>query len=255
MLFALLALGTSLSIAKQPEPAVGGGLVQLDLALPIKDGERVRVVNPYGNVRVRALPDAAEGELRVSVQTKVEVGNLARIVQRELDDGVELTIESTGEGNADLRDAEGFLRADFVLGLPNRVRLDVELEDGDFTMHPANYPIRLRARDSQVKLRTTGAVDIEILSGHVVYQPDGEGAIAGGRIQTSSAPVDVLLTRPERLNFEVVSGAAVTTDSPAILARRMHEGRVLRFVEDPAAGLLRVQTDAAPVRLVSEGIR
>jgi hypothetical protein len=245
------ALGAAVAVAEQPEPAAGGGLYQLDLALKLKDGQRIRVVNPHGNVRLRALPDAADAELRVSVQTVADTANPARIVSRELDDGVELSIE----GDAELRSIDGFLRADFVLGLPNRVRLEIEMDRGDFTMHPADYPIRLRAAHSAVRLRTTGAVDVQILSGAVVYQPDGEGRIAGGRIQTSSAPVDVLLQRPERLNFEVISGAAVTTDSPAILSRRTRDGRALRFMDDADAGLLQIQTDDAPVRLVAEGIR
>lgn len=246
-----LALAGSLVVADQAEPAVGGGLYQLDLALQVKDGQRIRIVNPYGNVRLRALPDVSDGELRVSVQTDADVANPARIVRRELDDGVELSIE----GDADLRSIDGFLRADFVLGLPNRVRLEIEMERGDFTMHPADYPIRLRAEHGAIRLRTTGEVDVQILSGSVIYQPDGEGRIAGGRIQTSSAPVDVLLQQPERLNFEVVSGAAVTTDSASILSRRTRDGRALRFVDDADAGLLRIQTDAAPVRLVVDGIR
>ncbi len=246
-----LALGTSVVAAEQPEAAVGGGLHQLDLALQLKDGQRVRVINPYGDVRLRAVPDAAEGELRVSVQTAAGVANPAWIVSRQIEDGIELAIE----GDVSLRDVEGFLRADFVLGLPNRVRLDIEMARGDFTMHPFDAPIRLRAEHGTIRLRTTGEVDVEVLSGHVVYQPGGEAGIGGGRIQTSSAPVDVLLQRPERLNFEVVSGAAVTTDSMAILARRTRDGRTLRFVDEPAAGLLRIQTDAAPVRLVTEGIR
>ena len=251
LLAASLIFTLALAHADQPEPQLGSELTQLDLALELKDGQRVRVVNPYGNVRLRALPDAAEGELRVTVQTASGVSNPARIVLHQIEDGIELVIE----GDAPLRDTEGFLRADFVLGLPNRVRLDVQMERGDFTMHPFDAPIRLRAEGGTIRLRTTGEVDVEVLSGHVVYQPGGEASIAGGRIQTSSAPVDVMLKRPERLNFEVVSGAAVTTDSIAILARRTRDGRTLRFLDDPAAGLIRIQTDDAPVRLVAEGIR
>ena len=248
---ALLVLIPLFASAEVPEPAIGAELYQLDRSLTLKEGMLVRVVNPYGNVRIRALPDAADGELRVTVQTDAGVANPAAIVERVVDGGLELGIV----GDSDLRAIDGFLRADFVLGLPNRIRLEVELEEGDFTMHPADYPVTVRARSGSIRIGTTGEIDVSTLHGHVFYQPGGEGRVAGGRIQTSTAPVDVLIRRPERLNFEVVSGAAVTTDSLAILQRRSREGRALRFVDDEQVGMLRIQTDEAPVRLVVEGIR
>lgn len=249
--FVAMLLVATTAVGEVPEPALGAELYQLDRTLMLKDGALVRVVNPYGNVRIRALPDAAPAELRVTVQTAAGVANPAMIVERAIDGGIELGIA----GETSLREVDGFLRADFVLGLPNRVRLEVELDAGDFTMHSADYPVSIRGRSGKLRISTTGPIDVDLLHGHVVFQPNGVGRIAGGRIQTSTAPVDVLIRQPERLNFEIVSGAAVTTDSLAILQRRVRDGRALRFVDDDQAGLLRIQTDEAPVRLVVEGLR
>ena len=125
------------------------------------------------------------------------------------------------------------------------------MQDGSFTMHPATYPVKLRARDGKLTLRTTGELDVETLNGHVVVQQGaGDTPIAGGRIQTSAAPVDVLGADLGRLNFETLSGAAVTTDSVALLQTRVRDERKYRFVGDPENPTLSIQTDAAPIRLV-----
>ena len=235
----------------QPETA-SGELRQLDLAFDVKPGFRVRVVNPYGNVRIREVPLAARAEIRVTVQTREGRDVPARIVEERSANGLSLSVAG---GETRLDASEDFLRADFVLAVPDSVELDVELEHGDFTMHAATYPLRLRARSGNVNLRTSGPVDVEILDGHVIYNPGTEGRLQGGRIQTSDAPVDALLRGNELINFRVISGAAVTTDSLELLERRNTEGRATTFHRSDSDATLDIQTDAGPVRLVVHGIR
>ncbi|MGB0514426.1 MAG: hypothetical protein ACPGJE_06265, partial [Wenzhouxiangellaceae bacterium] len=166
------------------------------------------------------------------VQTDSGVENPARLNVQTLEDGVQLTIEPVAEGrfSAD----QGFLRADFVIALPDRVKLDVDMYDGKFTMRPATYPVKLRARKGELTLTTTGELDVEVLQGHVVVQQGrGDAPLAGGRIQTSGAPVDVLGADLARINYATLSGAAVTTDSVALLQSRSRDGRMYRFVGDP----------------------
>ena len=226
---------------------------QLDLEFEVRDGMPVRIDNPFGNIRIREVPLAADGRLRVTVQTPIGESNPLRIRQDRDSDGLELAVEGV-ERSADGR-PEGLLRADFVAALPDRVELDVTMERGDFKMHPATYPVRLRAEHARVKVLTTGRADVEVLSGHVIYQAAGEGRVAGGRIQTSSAPVDVRRADVSQVNYRTLSGAAVTTDSLAILRTRKTEGREEHFIGDPDLATLEIQTDTGPIRLVAEGMR
>jgi len=212
------------------------------------------VSNPYGNVRIRALPLAATPEIRVVMQTAEGGDPPGELRIDSLEDGVRLSIVPRAEGR--LSAEQGFLRADFVLGLPDRFALDVAMVDGSFTMHPAGYPVTVRARDARLNLRTTGELDVEITDGHVVVQQGaGDAPLAGGRIQTSGAPVDVLGADIARVTYSTLSGAAVTTDSAALLAARVRDGRAYRFVGKPDNPVLTIQTDHAPIRLVAEGIR
>ncbi|GAB4170323.1 MAG: hypothetical protein Kow0020_04470 [Wenzhouxiangellaceae bacterium] len=253
MAYTTLCIGCAFAQA-QPEPAATGHLHQLDLELPVKSGQRIRVVNPDGNVRIRALPDAAPLQFRATVQTLSGDRSPARIVTTEIDGGIELKLAAADDAEP-LTANEDFLRADFVLGVPDRIVLEVRMDRGDFTMHQAGYPVTLRANEAQVRLRTTGRVDVETLAGHVIYQPGRAATPAGGRILTSSAPVDLLLPGPDALTVEVVSGAAATTDSLQVLQRRERDGRTIRFRGAGDAAVLNVQTDTGPVRLVVEGLR
>lgn len=239
------------SLSAQPEVA-SGGLKQLDLGFDVKPGFRVHVLNPYGNVRIREVPLAATAELRVTVQSREGRDVQARIIEDHSKNSVSLSIAGGGS-RLDLD--EDFLRADFVLAVPDSVELDVELERGDFTMHSATYPLRVRAHSGRLNLRTTGRVDVEVTDGHVIYNPGPKGNIHGGRIQTSAAPVDVLMRGPAMIDFSVISGAAVTTDSLPLLQRRSRDGRKTTFLGSGSGALLEIQTDAAPVRLVVHGIR
>ena len=251
---ALVLIAWCVIVPAQPEVAAGGGLHSVGQSFSVKQGGRVVVSNPYGNVRIRAVPLAATPELRVIMQTEPEVARPAELRVESLEDGVRLSIDAIAEGR--LSEQQGFLRADFVIALPDRFALEVEMIDGSFTMHPASYPLRLRARDARVNLRTTGALDVELLAGRVVVQQGGGSEpISGGRIQTSRAAVDVLGADLARVNYATLSGAAVTTDSAALLESRVHDGRGYRFVGDPNNPVLSIQTDEAPIRLVVEGIR
>ncbi len=235
-----------------PEPAASAEIAWLTEEIPVKDGQKVRVINHHGNIRIREVPLASSVELALTVQTESGAANTVRPSVEMLDDGV-LELRPTAE--RPLEAVDDLLRIDVTLALPDRVDLDVELAEGDFTMHGASYPVRLRAERGSVRLRTSGVVDVEVSEGHVVYLPPRGTAPAGGRISTSGAPVDVLMNDPALLAFDVVSGAAVTTDSPWLLNRRELRGRTKHFGGDEAGATLAIRTDAAPVRLVFEGIR
>lgn len=252
-LFCLLLVASTANSA-QPEPAGSGELHTVSEVFSVKDDGRVMISNPYGSVRIRAVPLAATPEFRVVMQTAEDIDRPADIRVDSLDDGVRLSIDPVAEGR--LSAEHGFLRADFVVALPDRFALEVEMMDGGFTMHPAGYPVTLRARDASLKLRTTGELDVEVTDGHVVVQQGaGDAPLAGGRIQTSGARVDVLGADIARVNYKTLSGAAVTTDSAALLDARVRDGRVERFIGNPDNPVLMIQTDHAPIRLVAEGIR
>ena len=244
----LLAASLAPAIAfAQPEPAAAGGRVdQIERAVRSRVGETIRIVNAHGDVRVRAVPAGAPASLRATVQsTGGEAA--ARVDAGEHERGPVYAVAAT--------DADALLRVDVVLALPDRAGLDVRLERGDFTMHPARYPVRVRAQAGDVTLRTLGPVDARVWSGHLVYNPPGGVAPGGGRLQTSAAPVDVLVRNAGPLAFRVVSGAAVTTDSAALLQSRSRDGRALLFGDHDDAAVLDIRTDHAPVRLVVEGHR
>lgn len=249
----LLAGLAGLAPAQPEETAAGAEIHQLDARFEVEDGMRVRLENPHGNVRVRAVPLVADGELRVTVQTPAGRSNPLRIRQERR--GRELVLAVEADDPRVLRTPGRLLRADFVVALPDRVELDVEMDAGDFTMHAASYPVRLRAEHATVRLRTSGPVDVELLDGHVIYHLEGRDPVAGGRIQTSAAPVDVIRADLARVRFETLSGAAVTSDSLEILSARETDGRIQRFGDDRDQAVLYIQTDTGPIRLVAHGLR
>jgi len=236
------------SVHAQPEPAGFGEIHQIDQAVKSIRGETVRIVNPFGNVRIRAIPDAADGMLRATVQSTSRDGIPASVRTRDGDRGPVFEVVAAEQ-------AAALLRVDVVVALPDKAGLDVEMARGDFTMHAATYPVRIRADAGNINLRTAGPVDVEVIDGHVTYNPPRDRKLAGGRIQTSSAPVDVLVSSHAVLKFRVVSGAAVTTDSLALLQSRSRDGRATVFAYHAGADALAIQTDHAPVRLVVEGHR
>ena len=254
MVFLAAMLVPFRSLEAQPETSLSGAeIYQLDLEFDVRDGMPVRIKNPFGNVRIREVPLAEDGRLRVTVQTPAGESNPLRIQHVRDSNGLEIAVTSVKE--VDDERPEHLLRADFVIALPDRVELDVTMARGDFKMHPATYPVRLRAEHGRVKVLTTGRVDVEVVSGHVIYQAAGEGRVAGGRIQTSSAPVDVRRADVSRVNYRTLSGAAVTTDSLAILRTRTTEGREEHFIGESHHASLEIQTDTGPIRLVAEGMR
>lgn len=236
------------SVQAQPEPAGFAEIHQLDRPVGSRPGETVRIVNRFGNVRIRAIPDAAEGSLRATIQSTAGDIVPAAIRVTESDDGPIFEIVPG-------KRAEALIRVDVVVALPDVAGIDVEMDQGDFTMHPASCPVRIRADSGSINLRTSGPVDVKVLDGHVTYNPPRDGKVDGGRIQTSGAPVDALLSERVVLNFRVLSGVAVTTDSLPLLRSARRDGRAMLFELHEGAPWLEVLTDHGPVRLVLEGHR
>ena len=248
--FAVLGLSTGQAVAESQPGEVN--IHRLTESFGVKDGQRIRVVNHHGNIRIREVPLASDAELALTIQVVNDAPPPVQTRVEMTDDGV---LEVGILGDRSPESLPGFLRMDLTLAVPNRVELDIDLADGDFTMHDADYPVRLRARTGSVRLRTSGAVDIDVMAGHVVYLPPQDRPPHGGRIVTSKAPVDILMNDPAALQFEVLSGAAITTDSPALLQSRRREGRSFIFGGESSDHILNIRTDEAPVRLVMEGVR
>lgn len=245
----LAALGTfTTSLQAQPEPAGFAEIHQVDSPVESRRGEIVRIVNRYGNIRIRAIPNAAEGSMRATIQSTSKDVVPASIQASETVDGPIYQVVPA-------KSADALIRVDVVVALPDKAGIEVEMADGDFTMHPASYPVRIRADSGLINLRTSGKVDVEVLAGHVIYNPPRDQSPTGGRIQTSGAPVDALLARDVELNFRVTSGVAVTTDSLALLQARTRVGRAVVFAPHADAPQLEILTDHGPVRLVLEGLR
>lgn len=236
------------SVQAQPEPAGFAEIHQLDRPVESRSGQTVRIVNRFGNVRIRAIPDAAQGSLRATVQSTSREVVPAAIRVTDGDDGPTFEIVSG-------KSADALIRVDVVVALPDTSGIDVEMDRGDFTMHPASYPVRIRAATGSINLRTSGEVEVEVLDGRVTYNPPRDEQPAGGRIRTSGASVDALLAENAELNFRVASGVAVTTDSLALLQARTRDGRVVLFSPHENAPVLEILTDHGPVRLVLEGHR
>lgn len=234
--------------AAQPQAHDANATIhQVDHPVRSEPGETIRIANPYGNVVVRAIPDAAPASLRMTMQSSDGERPPARLDSSEGDEGPVYKISSTRPGS--------LLRVDVVVALPDRAGIDVQLTEGDFTMHPARYPVRVQADSGAVTVRTLGEVDVRVWSGRVIYNPPSGGAPAGGRVQTSGAPVDVLMKGAGPLAFRVISGAAVTTDSLSLLRTRASSGRAVSFGASQEAETLDIRTDHGPVRLVFNGNR
>lgn len=263
-LAAVLVLSFSASVAQQrdePEPAQWD-LQQINERFALPGDSRLEINNPYGNVRIRSMPAGAEIEVTVNLQTVGDWAYTPIITRDRSESGVlrlglgtreapDTELPLAGDGSADGH----VVRADITIGLPDRWPLAVFLAEGDFTMHGATYPLTLRAESGNITLRTSGELDVLVSAGAVRYFPPKDSRPAGGRIQTSSAKVDVVLAAPDMLNYHTVSGAAVTSDSQRILASRSRDGRVTEFQLSESAGILEIQTDTGPIRLVSEGFR
>ena len=236
------------SVQAQPEPAGFAEIHQVDRPLESRPGETVRIVNRFGNVRIRAIPDAAQASMRATIQSTSGDVVPADIQSMQGDEGPIYEVVSG-------KSADTLIRVDVVVALPDTSGIDVAMEDGDFTMHPASYPVRIRATAGSINLRTSGNVDVEVLDGRVTYNPPRDRQPAGGRIKTSGAPVDALLSADAALNFRVASGVAVTTDSLELLQARTRDGRAVVFSQHDNAPVLEILTDHGPVRLVLEGHR
>jgi len=236
-----------------PETAADAVSIQLNTSLAITDGQLIVVDNPWGNVGIRAVPMAAGLEARASVQF-TGPGDRPEVLFEPRLEGDATILALAFDPLPETRSA-ATVRADLVVSLPDRVALEVHMDRGTFTMHPAGFALRLRGNDLRARIRTSGLLDVAVDAGQIIYLPPAERPPLGGRIRTSSAPVDILLADAEGLNFEIISGAAPTTDSLALLQARSISGRRVLFTPRPEQPVLAIQTDTGPVRLVTEGLR
>lgn len=213
-------------------------------------GAVVVLDNPYGNIRVRTSP-YGDLTLRAVVQNMHPAIGEARLVERYDKGRIEVALEADGLDPA--VDRRRF-RADFTLSFPENLGLEVHLTEGNFQMHASDAPVTVRAVRGDIRLITTGPVDVELLSGTVDYRPPANrGTPAGGRIQASDAEVNLIVPGYRDMAFRVISGVTVTTDSSELLEARRVNGReeIMRMSED--ARELFIQTDSGPIRIVTAG--
>ncbi len=211
-------------------------------------GTLIRVENLYGDIRLRRAP-YGELEVRAVIQRGDAFKGEARLVHASAPGREQFRIEFTGAEPAAFSDA----RVDMVLGFPEALAFEASMNDGRFTMHDGDFAVSIVAERADLRVVTTGPVDVRSWHGDIELRLNPEGTPAGGRIQTSSGAVNLIIPDPDPLSLRIISGVAVTTDSLQLLSRRSREGREWRFTgSDQAVADYFIQTDSGPIRLVAE---
>lgn len=207
------SLLTAAGAAAQGPSAEDWKIVRVDRTIEVPVGVPIEIINPYGQVRIRAGADD-EMQIVANAQRHAEDPREARIELSATPEGGLVRVQwGEAEGVPD-EIPEGWTRrrVDVAVVVPPAARLSIVAKDDLVEGKGTRGAITVRSEAGGVQLRTAGAVDVETESGSVLLQLSSRTWAAPSRVQTRTGDVTAYLRDGLAAVVEIETEGQITTD-------------------------------------------
>ncbi len=151
-----------------------------------------RIVNPWGDVRVRTSPGDAIG-LSVVVQRLADDRPLPDFETVERRGRLEVRVSYPGDPPRVSAGGERPGRVDLAVFVPQGAALEVETDDGELRVAHRSAPIRARSTSGRILVSGGDVLDVASVSGPILARQVG-GVPGPSRVRSDSGPVTVLVS-------------------------------------------------------------
>jgi DUF4097 and DUF4098 domain-containing protein YvlB len=256
--FALLLAGSSFAIAQESpstqatkdagEQSVPYELQRFEWSQEVKEGQKIIVKNPWGDVRVRQTGDK-EAIFHAVMQ---KIGNKPKVAElKSWTEGDTIHLELIyPEDQIPATPQEG--RIDAFVGLPYEASLEIHSDRGKVDTKTLESALTVRAKNAGVKVKSRGHLDISTTGGDVLLTllgPDAKSKdIADrGRIKTLSGDIEVRYYLDQNIEVAMTSGASKTTNDLALLQNRRVEKRTVHMKKGEQAPKIELLSDTGNI--------
>lgn len=174
---------------------------------PARALKRLRVVNPWGDVRVRNATRTTVGLTGVAQRLR-EDGPWPNVEVVRRGGRIEIVIRYPGDPKRVGAGGERPGRLDLVVFAPADAALEVETDDGELRIAHRTGPIRARSGAGRILVSGSNRLDVESESGPILARQVG-GIPGPSRVRSASGSVTVLITPRGDQHVRIRAGGGV----------------------------------------------
>ncbi|MEM7584337.1 MAG: DUF4097 family beta strand repeat-containing protein [Acidobacteriota bacterium] len=220
----------------------------------VSGDESVRVVNAFGDMRVRFGGYEGEVEVIANLQNFADEGAALVVEGKMTEQGAVIEVgfrASTGEW-VNRRRPGTRMRADLVVFVPKAAPLDAAVDDGLLEIRKLKGAVRGRSESGEIVVRgIEGDLDLTTDSGRIVANLIPREADGEQRIASRSGEVSVYANPDVSLRVQVATAGQISTDVSMTIEAAEDGSRRKRgeAVVGKGTTLLKLDSDTGDIRL------
>ncbi|MCX7553255.1 hypothetical protein OS175_05150 [Marinicella sp. S1101] len=233
----LLGLLLSVSQASDNEHSIE----RFSESVIIKTPTKAKIVNPYGDIRIRKADDEEfiyHGVAQSSAEQEVKFSFTH-------ENGV--ITASVQYSNPEQLSPQD--RYDLAIVVPAGVELDIDIERGRLSSKGLDNVVKVQSKTSDITLKTSQAVDLFTETGDISLTVKGSDKNVNSTIQSYQGRVTVMYNQQMPL-FQVKTGNHITSNSVALLQTKTQSQRTQLMGQKNANKTIQITTDSGAINLI-----
>ncbi len=200
--------------------------------------------NHHGHIRLRS---SADEKLVFHAVAQSSKQHEVRIDFKESDGLIEA--EVLFKNAEDLPDDH---RVDAVIVVPSVLSLDLDIARGQLTSKGLKSVIKARSIDSDIKIKTTEAVDLFSQNGDIHLTAKNNPNPTQHLLKSHKGDVNVYVHQDSENTFKTTSGTATSSNDASLIESMRKAGRSVFFGSEKAHRQFDIQTDTGFIRLIKQ---
>jgi hypothetical protein len=217
-------------------------LERLHYEKDVSEIKKIRIVNKFGNIRIRK---SDQDNFIFHGVSQFSNAYKAQLITKQSDNQLLITVEYPK-----LPDNDSLERVDVALIVPNYIDLDIEIEKGDLSSKKIKNSLKARSKLSNFTIKSSNAVDLYSHNGDVSLTLVKHKTPKSIRLQTQKGNIKLTYHNKQAPGVEIISGGSTTSNSVAMLKNKKKIKRLTSYKDSKSFDNVTIQSDTGSIQLI-----
>jgi len=217
-------------------------LERLHYEKDVSEIKKIKIVNNFGNIRIRNTDQDNFVFHGVSQFSKTYQ---AQLIAEQSNNQLFISLKYINSPAIDSLE-----RVDVALLVPKYIELDIEIDKGHLTTKKIKNIIKVRSQYSHLTVKSSNAVDLYSYNGDINLTMLNRNEPKSLKLQTQKGQINLNYHKKQTPSVSIISGGTTTSNSVAMLKNKKKNKRTTYYKDKKSFDRVEIQSDTGSIQLI-----